>query len=453
MPKSNSIEINRADLYEKIWMEGITRTAKEYGTDTETLKKVCMSADIPTPTLKYWANLQCGKDVKREVLSDSEETIVIIPIKSRIIKHSSGSSYYNKIRKEKEKAEAISENIKEPGSISDNEWDNLNKAIWEESKQKRKSHHPSTLQYIEKTNQWEKTHTKDEIVTRDKYHTFEKGEPRFWLYVSDKSQKRLIDLLDSIYSITERLGGSVIDEYSVSVFGQSVQFDIYECKSKQSHVITKDEQKQLDKYNADLEASKKKKAYGYYSSYVYEPKIRKYDYQFNGKLVFMIRFGDCSVRDNSDVKLENQLYEIFFLIYKDAEKSRIQELKEQEAERIRLEKEARAEAERKQWNNELDEYQKLLALADDYDIAMKIRRYIELSREKGFHNEAWNQWASEKADWLDPGVKRTDQIFGNRVPGEELEKKISPDEEKNNSKVNLWQGMDYYLGNRGNFWR
>ncbi|WP_205961775.1 hypothetical protein [Psychrobacillus vulpis] len=68
-------------------------------------------------------------------------------------------------------------------------------------------------------------------------------------------------------------------------------------------------------------------------SWASEPKIRKYDYVFNGRLRVSIRKGKY-FRDTDNLKIESRLGEILIELY-------------EESEVVRIEREAREEAARK----------------------------------------------------------------------------------------------------------
>ncbi len=66
-------------------------------------------------------------------------------------------------------------------------------------------------------------------------------------------------------------------------------------------------------------------------------------------------------------------------------------------------------------------------MAQDYDIACKIRAYINaLEPVADMNDEKTAQfidWAKKKADWFDPTVAREDELFGVRDHEENEERK------------------------------
>ena len=76
-----TFEIQRDTLYNEVWENGITRTAKKYGIPFSLLKQACQDANIPLPTQSYWGSLTVGKSVERAALPKSDSNIVSIEIK------------------------------------------------------------------------------------------------------------------------------------------------------------------------------------------------------------------------------------------------------------------------------------------------------------------------------------------------------------------------------------
>lgn len=59
----------------------------------------------------------------------------------------------------------------------------------------------------------------------------------------------------------------------------------------------------------------------------------------------------------------------------------------------------------------------MVNMADDYQIACRIRALLEAWKQKSDLSEEEEekiQWASNKADWFDPVISREDGVFGVR---------------------------------------
>ena len=86
----------------------------------------------------------------------------------------------------------------------------------------------------------------------------------------------------------------------------------------------------------------------------------------------------------------------------------------------------RKERIREQYNNEVDKTNSLLNKTADYEIACRIRSYIDaIKRDPNNpdNNPEWIDWASKKADWFDPTVAREDEFFGKRKHGLDADQK------------------------------
>lgn len=71
------ISVSRKELYEKIWMQSLTKTAKELDVSAAVLKAECVKHNIPTPSSAYWSKLAFGKEVSRDLLPDEDSDLDI----------------------------------------------------------------------------------------------------------------------------------------------------------------------------------------------------------------------------------------------------------------------------------------------------------------------------------------------------------------------------------------
>lgn len=97
-----------------------------------------------------------------------------------------------------------------------------------------------------------------------------------------------------------------------------------------------------------------------------------------------------------------------------AENTKQRRLKQEKAERQRQEEQRKRDERRQRHDAKVDQTFTLEHKAEDYDIACKIRRYIQ-ARVAAHPDEdlsAWVEWAIAKTDWYDPTVSRQDEFFG-----------------------------------------
>lgn len=62
-------------------------------------------------------------------------------------------------------------------------------------------------------------------------------------------------------------------------------------------------------------------------------------------------------------------------------------------------------------------------MADDFQIACKIRAMVATVENNGTVDAEWVAWAKAKADWFDPTVAATDDFFGKRDHEKSAEQK------------------------------
>lgn len=103
-------------------------------------------------------------------------------------------------------------------------------------------------------------------------------------------------------------------------------------------------------------------------------------------------------------------------LYAAAETLKQQRLAREEAERQWQEELRRKEERRKKYNAEVEQTLALTHVAEDYEIACKIRRYIQAyeTAHAGEDTSEWLEWANAKADWYDPILSKEDDLLGKR---------------------------------------
>lgn len=79
--------ILRKDLYDKIWSETKSKTAKDLNLRFQDLSRICKEHNIPTPTSNYWTQLALGRPAEKIPLPDPEQNpeislITEVPMKS-----------------------------------------------------------------------------------------------------------------------------------------------------------------------------------------------------------------------------------------------------------------------------------------------------------------------------------------------------------------------------------
>jgi len=385
---------DRETLYKEVWEKPVTEVAKRYKVSDVAIHKVCKALDIPTPPAGYWAKLRAGKPVSVIPLPPSDKP-------SRKTGIQTGSAY--QATREKESLAFLNE---EDRSV-----------IFAVASQillpdEGARMHPKIIAHRKVVAEWKKHKNSDNRVWNRRNA---ESVPFLADSISDESLPRACRIIDALIKAMEPLGCSLTDTLSFVVNGEIVPLAFSESKDEVKHIPTKEENLQLLKYEEE------RKRYSWAS----KPQIRKYDHVFNGKLTLSVN-GQKSFRDCKSYVLEDRLGDIMIEIYEAAEEIRKAREAREEAERKRQEEERRREELRKRYNVEVDRTLALTNLAEDYDTACKIRRYIAVVEAQGEPDEEtakWIEWAKAKADWYDPTVAREDEFFGKREHEKDAEKK------------------------------
>lgn len=291
--------------------------------------------------------------------------------------------------------------------LPEDERTNVISAIQNIKLEKRTNLHPMLVAYRKKIAEWEKVKKANEAKGYYRnYNSSQNAEPTYFKEVSPESMQRVASILDVLFRTIEKLGGKVNDDLSLTIRQDTVTMHFAEAKDKVPHVMTKQEAQQMLVYKDAVKQHK----------WASEPKIRKYDEIYNGRLRVTFKQGKY-FRDNENEKLEDRIGEMLIQLYKMSEEFRVvREKREEEhrkyleAERIRKEKQIRYE-------DEVSRTKKLLNQAKDYQKACEIRSYIQAVVEHKELDEdirKWVEWASEKADWFDPTIAKEDEFFGKR---------------------------------------
>lgn len=385
---------DRETLYKEVWERPVTEVAKRYKVSDVAIHKICKALDVPTPPPGYWAKLRAGKPVSKIPLPKSDKP-------SRKIGIQTGSTN-----------QAVEE--EEPLAFLNEEDRSVILAVASQILLPNEGArmHPKIIAHRKAIAEWKKHKNRDNRVWNGRNI---EPVPLLADSISEETLPRVCRIIDALIKAMEPLGCSLTDSLSFVVNGETVHLAFSESKDKVNHVLTKEENLQLLKYEDE------RKRYSWAS----KPQIRKYDYIFNGKLTLTVNNQKC-FRDCKSYVLEDRLGDIMIEIYQAAEEVKKAREAREEVERKRQEEERRREEFRKRYNVEVDRTLALTNLANDYDIACKIRRYIaavEASGEPDEKTAKWIEWAKAKADWYDPTIAREDEFFGKREHEKNTEEK------------------------------
>lgn len=386
---------NRETLYQEVWKSPIIDLANRYKVSDTTIRKICRALDIPLPQQGYWAKLRAGKTVEKQPpLPKTKKDAPRIGPQTGFIyqpKQSREDSLTFLTEEDRIALMAVAAQIRIP---DENE-----------------RMHSKIIAHRKVIASWKKER-KD--ISDIRYRSRYAEEPPYLASgISEDSIPRTCHILDALAKAAEPLGCKLKDNLTFIVSGEVIKLSFSEAKDKVEHVLTKEENRKL------LEYQEERKRYKYASA----PQIPKYDHPYNGRLILDISMGK-SFRDSS-VRLEERLGDILCEMYVAAENTKQERLKQEEIERQRQEEQRKREERRKRHDLEVDKTLALEHEAEDYDIACKIRSYIQA--RVAAHSEEdlteWVEWATAKADWYDPTIAREDEFFGVRNHSETKDKK------------------------------
>jgi hypothetical protein len=191
-------------------------------------------------------------------------------------------------------------------------------------------------------------------------------------HTSEAQKDRALRILDRVVARLVKMGGIINDNSSLDIRGEDIYFHLFENQSR-----------------------------------------------CDGKLAFEIHgYGkrDMRIGDTPKRKLEDRIPEIIYKTLQVSEELRNTHLDTLEADLKEKEELRKIKLQKQRFNQEIDKLELLLRGITDYDIALKIRAYVNHVQQKDTDHEKaeWIAWANKKADWYDPVISRTDEVLGIR---------------------------------------
>lgn len=349
-----------------MWSKPLTTLANEFSYSDNGIRKICIKHNIPLPKAGYWSKVKYNKKVAKLPLPKSKD--ITIPIELSIreeneVRGTHSNSIRAKVRREIEKDSKLN------FAVSD------------------KLSNPHVL--IRKT----------KMDLKDK-------KPREWgngqgllipsqgvlnISVSRKSLSRALKIMDRLIKLLEKRGHKIEvgSTTNVIIDGESVKIRLKEMVKR---VVVKD-----SRWN-DTELVP------------------------TGVLSFRADahwFSEQMWKESSNKPLEDQLSKILISLETRAMESKARGLEFEEQNRKwkeerRIEKEAE-----KRKTDEQEKTIELFQIASRWNKAKELREYIEAVKNQAvksdFLNEEkreWIQWATNKANWMDPIVNLKDDILG-----------------------------------------
>lgn len=450
MTNKSSVVMSRKELYDHVWEKPVSHFAKENGLNYGRLLCILKENDIPYPSSGYWTKVSLKKEVsfEKKPLPGDPDSAVTLALAGSVAKRNSTkdatddnssptagiSSYQTSNPREKKDAgftktsAASVQTTKEKEQLNDACTVQLRQLSFMEKEQRESLYnnynflqnktdsglHRVLIRYKSEVEKWKQQKGWPAARSSKSYQrSTSSSAPPFMEDMSMTSFPRTLDLLNRLFRIIEKSGGTVISPDTVQVLQDPVTIWIEETVDRKDHQLTKPEAKALVEYN---DAKKR-------GHYAYLPSIPKYDYYYTGNLQIMIGNGpSVRIKDTRQAKLESQIWDILVKIYVESEHNRVEREKREEETRIREENRRKAEELREKINLEKRETLKLIHEAHDYALACEIRRYVEAKLSSCDHPPEelakWAEWASEKANWIDPTLDAHDELLGHRNHGD-----------------------------------
>lgn len=349
----------RTELYELVWSKSTIAISREYRISTSDIRKLCKHYDIPLPKQGYWSKLKHNKTVERtdlpEVDSKFVEEIILVkrkagdrdipflksPFQKRIYEIKNDASYDL----------IVPSSLKNPHSL-----------IIKTKKRLEEYDRIPKTNYQERRDCLEKTLP----IKTDKK-------------LRNRSLRIMNTIISNIYNKGHSVSFSNKTTCSVEMFGQRTEINL---RQKINRVREKDES-------------------GYGSN----------QWVKSDKLEFQAgpSFSQKNWIDGKKKKLENFIPDILVWIEQDCQYWH--DLRKRQAEDKRT-KELEREKEREKLEIvqlENKRFEELLVDSENWDRANTLRNYIQAAKEKAEENnelnenkKEWVQWATTKADIVDP---------------------------------------------------
>lgn len=413
------ITLTREELYDEVWELSVSGVAKKYEVDYANLLRICKESDIPIPPQQYWFNKNTGKETRKEPLPESQ--IEIVNLVAKKIKPKGMELEVEQVKEsvnvEVEKIDVTSKKYKD--NLLFLESTERAKIISEAEnitiETEKKNFSRKISSYRKQVEEWNKKDIKGPFAKRAP-ESYMKSRPPFLAgVISEETLPRALRIIETLGEIIEKHGGELTDDLSFKIRGESVSLKVYEYQDRIDHVLTKDEKYKLLEY----EDNKKR------GRYAYMPSLAKYDYIFNGRLNVSINKGK-TFRDSKTSSIEEQLDTLLIELYEQSEANRLDRLAVEERERIYKEEKEKERLFMKKRDEVIEATIELKNYSLDYDMACKIRAFIEAVKCKHDNSEEiseWVEWANKKADWFDPTIAREDEHLGTRTHGRDEEYK------------------------------
>ena len=381
--------VSREALYEEVWSDPVTVVAPRYGLSDVGLVKICKKLGIPVPGRGYWAKVKAGRPT-RKVPLPSLATGTRMP-SGPIPLSDQEAALRAKVHDALLRTQQSQPTISVPSDLADPH--PLVQAAAVRLRQRDGWDHPACMRSAPKE-------VLDLQVTRNSL---------------DRALRLMDTLLKAIVAsgFTARVDAEKGETLLVGG-GTTLTISIVEQVTRTSHTPTRAEVRARDRYYDSFRSGARGGC----------PDIPQFDWTPTGRLTLTV--GSWPSRKWNDTErslIDARLSGIVAAIVGLAEAKRAREEEEERRRRAYEEELARYKAQVLARN---DEHRKLRALFRDasrLQRANRLREFIAAVENRARRNgeltpekQQWIEWASAKADWLDPLVRRSDPILDTPEP-------------------------------------
>lgn len=257
------MKFTREQLYKEIWETSARQVAIKYGLNYQKLLNQCKEINIPLPGGKYFYNRQHGLDIDN----------LIVPLPDSNVKEIEVEKQRNRVQKkhtkdvivEFEKDKII--NTKKVLENKSNPNETVNRVLFDkdvlssslnflEKEEKnviieilsefeiseRKRLHKKVVAYKESIVVWNKRVKASERDYYDpRYRRNDLSQPKFIKDVSEEQLPRLYRILDTLFTIFEKIGERITNDLRIQIGKDTVDFEVIESTVKVNHELTKEE--------------------------------------------------------------------------------------------------------------------------------------------------------------------------------------------------------------------
>ena len=398
--------MTRKEIYDHIWTRTVQGFADDYRLNYPILLRRIKEAGIPRPSRKEILFIRQGEDGLRaihrpELPGDPDEAVKLTRRRDAepLVEMGRASPAKQDTKEERPAPADVEEEEPVPDeapALIDYEnhprWASLyfltqaeRRRVIRETEviaiRSGKPLHPKVLEFRKEIAAWQ---AQVDILGNEEIVNAVLNKPHLVDRVSMENIERVLSILDSLYASVELLGGSVLEDGSVSLHEQIVALRFTESRAR-----------------VPVEPSVHDEVLGEGG--------KKWTMQFTGKLTLSVGYL-YSIRDRRRDRIEDRLGDALELLFLTA---------------FQLSQNRAGDGERQElgsFNRELERTEELVQQARDYEDAQRIRTLLKAVQKKLSTGEleyrdyfpTWAAWASEKAEWLDPTVGHRDPVLGRR---------------------------------------